>query len=82
MKTASYTIVLEPAEEGGYNVSVPALPGCVTQGDTYQEAIAMAEDAISLWLESLTSDGKSIPVETATLGVEVAQVKVIVPTGV
>jgi hypothetical protein len=35
MKTLTYTIHLEPAEEGGYTVTVPALPGCVTEGDTY-----------------------------------------------
>ncbi len=55
MPMLSYTIVLEPAEEGGYNVSVPALPGCYTQGDTYEQAVAMAHDAIQLWIEELTT---------------------------
>jgi antitoxin HicB len=40
-----YTVLLYP-EEGGYSVLVPALPGCVTQGDTVEEALAMARDAI------------------------------------
>ena len=41
-----YTMVFEPAEEGGYVVTVPALPGVVTEGDTLEEARAMAKDAI------------------------------------
>ena len=60
----SYTIILEPDdEEGGYAVTVPALPGCVTQGDTLEEAIAMARDAIQAYLESLIKDGEPVPVE-------------------
>ena len=46
-------IEFEVAEEGGYVVSVPELPGCVTEGDTFEEAIAMIEDAMrdgSRWL--------------------------------
>ncbi len=39
-----FLIYLEPAEEGGYIVSAPALPGCVTQGDTKEEALEMIQD--------------------------------------
>jgi predicted RNase H-like HicB family nuclease len=35
----SYKVVLEPAEEGGYTVYVPSLPGCISEGDTYDEAL-------------------------------------------
>ena len=42
----TYTVLFEPAEEGGYVVTVPALPGCVTQGETLEEAREMATDAI------------------------------------
>ncbi len=50
-----YTILLIPdLEEGGYVVDVPALPGCHTQGDTLEEAIANARDAIALWASSLS----------------------------
>jgi len=63
MKTYRYTIHLIPAEEGGYTVTVPALRGCVTEGDTYEEAIAMAHEAIGLYLQSLRDDGEPIPVE-------------------
>lgn len=60
----TYTIVLEPdPAEGGYTVTVPALPGVVTQGDTYEEAIAMAEDAIRCHVEGLLADGEPVPEE-------------------
>jgi predicted RNase H-like HicB family nuclease len=42
---------LHPAEEGGYWAEVPALPGCITEGDTMEELMANLEDAISGWLE-------------------------------
>ncbi|MBV9706268.1 MAG: type II toxin-antitoxin system HicB family antitoxin [Chloroflexi bacterium] len=49
MKDYQYTIILHPdAEQGGYTVTVPCLPGCVTEGDTLEEAIAMAKEAIQL----------------------------------
>ena len=59
-----YTIMLEPdPEEGGYTITVPSLPGCVTQGDTLEEAIAMAKDAIRLFIETLVENGESVPEE-------------------
>lgn len=58
-----YTVVFEPAEEGGYVVTVPALPGLVTEGDTLEEARDMAKDAIRGYLESLQKRGEEIPVE-------------------
>ena len=76
MKMREYTIVLLPEpEEGGYSVLVPALPGCVTQGDTVEEAIAMAEDAIAGWIAVAEKNGESVPEETEaprTLSVRVA----------
>jgi len=59
----SYTVLFEPAEEGGYVVTCPALPGLVTEGDTLKEARAMAKDAIALYLESLRDDGLPIPAD-------------------
>ncbi len=50
-----YTALFEPAEEGGYVVTVPKLPGLVTEGDTLEEAIAMAKDAIKGYIELLLS---------------------------
>ena len=59
-----YTILLDPNEdEGGFTVTVPALPGIVTQGDTVEEAREMARDAIALYLEDLVADGEPIPTE-------------------
>lgn len=52
-KVLKYTVIFEPAEEGGYVVSVPALPGCFTEGDTLEEAMEMAKDAITAYITSL-----------------------------
>jgi len=57
----TFTMLFEPAEEGGYVVTCPALPGLVTEGDTLEEARAMAEDALRLYLETLREDGLPIP---------------------
>jgi predicted RNase H-like HicB family nuclease len=48
-----FNVILEEAEEGGYNVKVPALDGCFTQGDTEQKALQNAEEAILCYLEEL-----------------------------
>ena len=53
--------VLTPAEEGGFVVTCPALPGLVTEGDTMEEARSMAEDALRLYLETLIEDGLPMP---------------------
>ena len=57
----SFTLLFEPAEEGGYVVTCPALPGLVTEGDSLDEARSMAEDAIRVYIESLRKDGLPIP---------------------
>jgi predicted RNase H-like HicB family nuclease len=59
-----YSVLLEPNEGSGvFTVTVPALPGIVTQGDTFEEALAMARDAIELHLEGLLADGDEVPIE-------------------
>ncbi len=59
-----YTIILHSdVDEGGYTVTVPALPGVITQGESLEEAIAIARDAISLHLAALRADGESVPEE-------------------
>ena len=67
MKHYTYTIEIHPADPGetGYWVSVPALPGCFTQGDTYEDALVNAEEVIIGYLESLAKDGLPIPLESA-----------------
>ncbi|MEH2319787.1 type II toxin-antitoxin system HicB family antitoxin [Nostoc sp.] len=47
--------IIHPAEEGGYWAEVPALPGCITEGDTTEEVIANLKDAIEGWLEVANS---------------------------
>jgi len=62
---SSFTILLHPDRDaGGYTVTVPTLPGCVTQGETLEEAVAMARDAIRLHIEALIADGEPVPDET------------------
>jgi antitoxin HicB len=64
MSNYRYTIILQPdQEEGGYTITVPALPGCITQGETVDEAIEMAKDAIRLHIEALVADGQPVPRE-------------------
>ena len=60
-----YTIILEPdTEEGGFTVTVPALPGCITQGETIEQCIERAREAIAGYIESLEADGEPVPEET------------------
>jgi len=67
MKQLSYRILLRKEPEGGYTVTVPSLPGCVTYGDTIEQAIAMAKEAIELYIESLKEHGEEVPTEEETL---------------
>ncbi len=48
-KIYNFTAIFEPAEEGGYIVYIPSLPGCVTQGETFEEAEVMAKEAVELY---------------------------------
>jgi predicted RNase H-like HicB family nuclease len=48
-----YLVTLREAEEGGYTVEVPALPGCISEGATYEEALANIREAIVAYLEEL-----------------------------
>lgn len=58
---AKFLVYLERAEEGGYIASCPQLPGCVTQGETVEEALAMIKDAIQGYIASLQKHGEPIP---------------------
>ncbi|HVF69893.1 MAG TPA: type II toxin-antitoxin system HicB family antitoxin [Xanthomonadales bacterium] len=60
-----YTAVFEPAEEGGYVVTVPALPGCMTQGENFEDAVDMIKDAIGGYLAVLKDEGQDIPQENS-----------------
>jgi antitoxin HicB len=67
VKVLSYRILLRQEPEGGYTVIIPSLPGCVTYGDTVEEALEMAKEAIGLYIESLKAHGEEIPTEERTL---------------
>ena len=61
-------MLIAPAEEGGFVVTVPALPGCATQGETFDEAVEMARDCIEGFLACLTESGDPIPTEPTPPG--------------
>lgn len=56
-----YTIELTPAEDGTWFAKIPLLPGCMTVGDTQQEALDMIEDAKLAWLSVALTEGDTIP---------------------
>jgi len=58
-----YTVLLEKDGDGGFVVSVPALPGCISQGDTRHEALANIRDAIEAYVEDCRSTGDPVPTE-------------------
>ena len=81
MARFTYTVILVP-EGDRYVVHVPALPGCVTQGSSVEEALAMAEDAIGLWLhgDPPQPEANGVKALTATVTVEVDVVDGVVRT--
>jgi predicted RNase H-like HicB family nuclease len=66
-----YTAVLERESDGGYVASVPALPGCVSQGDTRQAALTNIREAIALYISDCRDAGDPIPTEAGKEFVEV-----------
>lgn len=66
-----YTVVLEQESDGGYVANVPALPGCVSQGDTRAEAMANIREAIELYVEDCRDAGDPVPTEAGKEFVEV-----------
>jgi antitoxin HicB len=70
--TRSYKVVLTPdTEEGGFVVTVPALRGVVTEGDTREEAVANAREAIALYIADLVAHGEPIPDDVDVEPVEI-----------
>lgn len=64
-----YKIELYPSSEGGFAVAIPELPGCISQGQTREEALEMIEDAKAAWIEIALEDGFDVP-EPAPKGEE------------
>ncbi len=69
LKKFSYTAIIERDEEGFFVISFPALPGCHTQGDTFEEAMGMAEDVLNLHLECMIELKEPIPEEVELVNV-------------
>ena len=63
----TYKIYLQKEPEGGFTVTVPALPGCITYGEDVDEAIVMAREAIELYIEALQERGEPVPDNSNTL---------------
>jgi len=61
MKALDFKVLLEPDEDGGYVVICPTLPGCYSQGDTVEEALANIREAIELCLEDMQQNGETVP---------------------
>jgi predicted RNase H-like HicB family nuclease len=66
-----YTVILEQEPDGGFVAVVPALPGCVTQGDTRDEALRNVREAIELYVEDCVAAGDPVPNEAGREYVEV-----------
>lgn len=60
-----FKVVLEPSDEGGYTVYVPSLPGCISEGDSVEEALKNVQEAIALYLEPVEDELIPLMAETA-----------------
>lgn len=69
-----YHVILQPESTGGFSAFVPALPGCASQGETSEEALANIREAIDLYLEGLQADHLPIPSD----GILMREVEVVV----
>ena len=62
-----YDVVFEEQQVGGYTVTVPSFPGCISEGDTFEEAKKNIADAIKLYVEDLAADGEKIPARNSNI---------------
>jgi len=69
-KAMKYTVILERESDGGFVASVPVLPGCISQGDTREEAMANIKEAIHLYVEDCLATGDAVPEEDSREYVE------------
>ncbi|MBR1369404.1 antitoxin HicB [Methanocalculus chunghsingensis] len=67
MTYRNYRILLRKEPEGGFTVTVPTLPGCITFGETIDEAIDMAKEAIEIYIEHLLEKGEEVPTDGGLL---------------
>ena len=66
-----YTVILEQEPDGGYVANVPALPGCVSQGDTRAEVLSNIQEAITLYVDDCRKAGDPVPTEAGKEFVEI-----------
>lgn len=64
-------ILIPDLESGGFTVTVPSLPGCISEGDTEEQALANIRDAIDLYIEDLIADGEEVPEDVAPVQVAI-----------
>ena len=79
MDTYIFPAIFEPSEVGGYCITFPDLPGCITEGDTLKESMYMAKDALELYVYNLEEDGEEIPSPSKPEKLEVDNGSFIVP---
>ena len=78
MKKASilnYLVLFREEPEGGFTVLVPSLPGCVSYGETLDEAKKMAEEAINLYIEDMEAEGEEIPTDEGVFSLSMSVTK-------
>jgi predicted RNase H-like HicB family nuclease len=68
--SATRQVILHTAEEGGYWVEVPSLPGCFSQGETKEEALENIKEAIALHIEDMIAAGEEVPADLESISVE------------
>lgn len=66
-KILEYDVIFEEQPDKGYTVTVPSLPGCISEGDTFELAKENITDAIKLFLKDLNADGEEIPIRNANV---------------
>lgn len=74
----SYSAIFQSAKEGGYDVSFPDFPGCVTFGKTFEEAREKAREVLELWLEEISDKGQVIPAYEARPIID--EISALIPT--
>lgn len=74
-KIYEYIAIFEPAEEGGYTVTIPALPGCISEGDNFEEALANIKEAAELCLEVMRDGTEEIPHDNGLILVAPIKIK-------
>lgn len=76
-KIYHYTAVFEPDEIGGFTVIIPSLPGCISEGDTFEEALKNIKEAANLYLEVIKEKKEDIPSEKKGIIVAPIEVKLV-----